>query len=99
MKILISFFGAIKDLVRDSPIKIDAPVDSTTGDLINTLINQYGNNFKNRILTADGRLQNNIHLLKDDQEIDTKNLNIKLNSSGEDTIKISFYYLLPFSGG
>ena len=92
-RVKINFYGLIKDVVDKRSDEVELPAEASVGDLLQLLADQYGERFRNRVLTKQGQLQRTVKLVVNNQQIDPAHLGSSLtagndSSSAEVTVLI-----------
>ncbi len=96
-RVKVKYYGMVQNVVGNLEKESFLSDDTTVGELLQSLVQRYGDEFKNTVLAPDGQLLpvTVIHLNgRDISDID--GLNTKLPDSSELTITV-FVYIM--SGG
>jgi MoaD family protein len=96
MKIKVKFYGTVRDIVKEKEVEIEGNGILNIMDIINIFIERYGNRFKERILTNNGKLQSYVRIFINDDPVDYRELDKKLINKGDSEILI---YILPAQMG
>jgi molybdopterin converting factor small subunit len=98
INISVNFYGFIRDVVDSKHVEFELPDDGTVKDIIEFLINKYGDNLKNRLLSSKGWLRRSIKMVINDSVImhDELERRLKLNNSPKLEVTI---FIFPQLGG
>jgi molybdopterin converting factor small subunit len=78
IKVKVNFYGLIKDVVDNRSQEVELPLGASVKDLLQLLVKQYGERFRNRILTKEGFLQRSVKLVVNNEQIDPSRLDHSL---------------------
>ena len=69
MKVNVSFLATFRDIIGTSKATVDIEGD-TVGDVIEVLVKEYGDRFKDEILESDGNIRKHVKILRNGNFID-----------------------------
>lgn len=99
-RVKINFYGLIKDVVDKRSDEVALPAGASVEDLLQLLAKQYGERFRNRVLTKQGQLQRTVKLVVNNQPIDPADLGSSLTASNDSSsAEVTVLIFPPVFGG
>ena len=71
MKIKVTFLATYRDITGTSETVVDMEGD-TIGDVLDALVREYGDKFKDEVLDPDGNMRNHVKIFRNGNFIDRK---------------------------
>lgn len=99
VKVVVSFYGVIRDLVDSRRVEIQLPAESTVKELLETLCERYGPNFRVKVLSPEGRLQKSVKVVVGSDNIDQEGLSRRLAGEEEAAPEVMVLIIPPVFGG
>src|SRR3989304_7117090 len=99
MKVVIHFYGVVKNVVNAPTETLELAYRSTLADLLNILQEKYGPNFTNRVFDDQGRVLNFVRFFLNGEEMDNLKLNVPLAIKNGGITKLDIYILPAQVGG
>ena len=69
MEISVKLFGLV-DVLEEREARLSLPAGASVGDVIQGLVNRFGNRLKERLLRGDGRLQDSVRVVVGEEMVD-----------------------------
>jgi molybdopterin converting factor small subunit len=100
IRVKINFYGLIKDVVDKRSDEVELPTEASVGDLLQLLAKNYGDRFRNRVLTKEGQLQRTVKIVVNNQQLDSAQLNSSLASNKDSpSAEVTVLIFPPVFGG
>jgi MoaD family protein len=101
IRVKVKFYGLIKDVVDKRSDEVELPTEASVGDLLRLLAKNYGDRFRNRVLTKEGQLQRTVKIVVNNQQLDSAQLNSSLatNKDSPSSAEVTVLIFPPVFGG
>jgi len=99
-RVKVNFYGLIKDVVDKRSDEVELPAGASVEDLLQLLVRQHGERFRNRVLTKEGQLQRSVKLVVNNEQIDPARLDFSLTSNRDSSsAEVTVLIFPPVFGG
>ena len=99
INISINFYGLIRDATDCKQIEFNLPDNANVKDIIQFLINKYGDNLKGKLLTPQGWLKRSIKMVINDKMIIHDRLEERLKSNNSSKLDVTLFIFPQMGGG
>ena len=93
----VCFYGVIHDVVDQRKVEVHLSEGATVKDLLKSLGEKYGERFRRKVLSTEGKLQKSVKVVVGGENIDQDQLECKLG--GEDTLQVQVLIIPAVFGG
>ncbi len=99
LPIEIRFYGLIRDIVGDAQLEMRLPPDSTVADLLDALVERYGERFRQRVMDGPESLSRFVELMVNGRQVDRDALDTQLADADQGQTAVVNVLVLPPSAG
>lgn len=97
MQVDVCFYGFVRDVVGASKVALEMPAQSTLRELFNRLVKNFGERFRQRLLTTSGNLEANVKVFVGESQALT--LEEPLGNGQRSTAQVKVFVLTATAGG
>ena len=95
----IRFYGMTRDVVGEARLTVRLPAGSTVADLLNYLIDRFGDRLRERLIDGPGRLSRFVEVIVNGCQVGHTALDTQLARSEMRTAAVNVLVLPPSAGG
>ncbi len=99
MLVKVNFYGVYRDFLDRPEIELDVDARATVRDMLVSLSEHLGEEFRNRVLGEDGVLQKHVNLAVNDRVVDVSEIDEPLSPDGSSRTHASVLFIPPMFGG
>ena len=78
----VKFYGTIKNVIKDTDLRIELQDGATVRDLLAYLTERFGSAFSTRVLDSKGRMQSYVRMFVNENDVDNDSLSTSLQADG-----------------
>ncbi|MEE9549486.1 MAG: MoaD/ThiS family protein [Candidatus Binatia bacterium] len=93
----VRFYGFVRDVVDPSSFVLEAPQSATLRELLDLLVEKFGERLRERLLTKTGELEANVRVFVGDSQ--TSSLEEPIKNGQESFTKVKVFVLSATAGG
>lgn len=97
MRIEISFYGFVRDLVSTPKLVIDSPERATVREVLDSVVKRYGETLRERLLSTTGELAANVQVFVGEHP--TTSLDQSIDHAHDQSAEVKVFVLSATAGG
>ena len=97
MHIDVRFYGFVRDVVDPSSFVLEAPQSATLRELLDLLVEKFGERLRERLLNNTGELEANVRVFVGDNQ--TSSLEEPIQNGQRPSVEVKVFVLSATAGG